>query len=562
PFTLVYNDGGGNTTLNNYTSNQTISLAPGATTTYQLVQVMDALGCSATPIGASATLVVHPYPTLAHVLSPVNAVCAGAPVSFFADGLIPNTLTTFNYTVNGQAVNATATTDASGNVTFPPAVYPAGTNNILVTAVTAHGCTTTTNLGTSFLINPQSAGCNLSVGGKAANEAGTGLEEVEVSLSGSGPGIPAFGLNNLTTGTYSFLNMIPPTANIVITPAKNDNPLNGVSTYDLVLISRHILGLDSLGSLYRMIAADATNSGSITTFDIVELRKLILGIYQKLPNNSSWRFMDASYVFPNPANPFTGPLPETRTVNNILTDHLQEDFVAVKIGDVNGSALANATAPAEERSTGSLVFELADRFLRAGESCTVRFRAAEKVLGYQFTLRFDGLQLLNVLPGPQMTLENFGLFPEALTTSFFGDQAGAFTLTFRALADGKLSDRIGVSSAITPAEAYGLQDDRLAVAIHFEQNLEPTVQGFELYQNQPNPFADRTVIAFYLPEAAATTLQVFDEMGRLRWSQSADLPTGNNSIEVDGAVLDAAGTFYYQVKTATDMAVRKMNCTR
>jgi hypothetical protein len=27
---------------------------------------------------------------------------------------------------------------------------------------------------------------------------------------------------------------------VVVTPNKNDNPLNGVSTYDLVLISRHI----------------------------------------------------------------------------------------------------------------------------------------------------------------------------------------------------------------------------------------------------------------------------------------------------------------------------------
>jgi hypothetical protein len=39
---------------------------------------------------------------------------------------------------------------------------------------------------------------------------------------------------------------------------------------DLVLISKHILGLEPLNSPYKMIAADANKSNSITTFDIVE----------------------------------------------------------------------------------------------------------------------------------------------------------------------------------------------------------------------------------------------------------------------------------------------------
>jgi hypothetical protein len=69
-------------------------------------------------------------------------------------------------------------------------------------------------------------------------------------------------------------------ADFTITPVKDDNPLNGVTTYDLVLMSKHILGIEPLGSPYKMIAADANKSNSITTFDIVELRKLILGIYK------------------------------------------------------------------------------------------------------------------------------------------------------------------------------------------------------------------------------------------------------------------------------------------
>lgn len=68
--------------------------------------------------------------------------------------------------------------------------------------------------------------------------------------------------------------------------------LQDVSTYDLLRIRRHILGIEPLDDGYRMIAADANHSNSITTYDLVELSKLILGIYTKLPQfNAPWRFV-------------------------------------------------------------------------------------------------------------------------------------------------------------------------------------------------------------------------------------------------------------------------------
>ena len=92
-----------------------------------------------------------------------------------------------------------------------------------------------------------------------------------------------------------------------------------------------------------MIAADANKSGSITTFDIVELRKLILGIYQELPNNTSWRFVDKAFAFPNPNNPFQTTFPENISVaSSCMTSHMDDDFVGVKVGDVNGTAVANS----------------------------------------------------------------------------------------------------------------------------------------------------------------------------------------------------------------------------
>lgn len=71
------------------------------------------------------------------------------------------------------------------------------------------------------------------------------------------------------------------------------------------------------------------------------MRKLVLQVIPSFTNNTSWRFVDKDYVFPNPANPFSSPFPEFFNVNNLATSQTGIDFVAVKIGDVNGTAATN-----------------------------------------------------------------------------------------------------------------------------------------------------------------------------------------------------------------------------
>ena len=72
----------------------------------------------------------------------------------------------------------------------------------------------------------------------------------------------------------------------------DNNWLSGLTTFDLVCIQKHILGLDTLENGYKMLAADANKSNSITTFDIILFRKLILGIDTVLSAYTQpWRFV-------------------------------------------------------------------------------------------------------------------------------------------------------------------------------------------------------------------------------------------------------------------------------
>jgi len=368
--------------------------------------------------------------------------------------------------------------------------------------------------------------------------------------------------NTLETGKYEFSNAVPVASNLTITPVEDDNHINGVSTFDLVLISKHILGIEPLTSPYKMIAADANKSGSITTFDIVELRKLILGVYTELPNNTSWRFVDKAYSFPNPSNPFANVFPENKSIASLNGNMTSEDFTSIKIGDLNGNAVANSLMQSEDRAAGTLVFDVQDRAVKAGETFDVTFKAAEQVQGYQFTMNFAGLDVVDVTG---LKAENYAVFAadKAMTTSVNGE-GNEFTVRFRATQAGELSKLLGVSSRITKAEAYNAGSDRLDVAFRFNGANGSVVSGvgFELYQNVPNPFVSKTTIGFNLPEATTATLTIFDETGRMLWQQKGDFAKGYNQIAVDRALLNTTGMMYYQLETQTESATRKMIQTK
>ncbi len=125
---------------------------------------------------------------------------------------------------------------------------------------------------------------------------------------------------------------------LALTPSKDTLWSNGITTLDLVMIRRHILGVETLDSPYKIIAADANKSNSITTFDLLLLQQLILGITTTIESNTSWRFVLADYVFMDALFPFDENFSEHWQGDNIASDMLNVNFIAIKIGDVNLSA--------------------------------------------------------------------------------------------------------------------------------------------------------------------------------------------------------------------------------
>lgn len=175
---------------------------------------------------------------------------------------------------------------------------------------------------------------NGSVSGVISTEENNPVGGVVVSLSGNQN-------DHIVTeedGAYGFFNL-ELFYDYTITPFKDDSPLNGLSAFDIVLLRKHILGIISLDSPYKMIAADTNGSGSVTTVDIIMMYKVILAIETAFPNVPTWRFVDADFDFPDPDNPWLTSFSEAIHLNDLNSYMSDHDFIAIKVGDLNASVV-------------------------------------------------------------------------------------------------------------------------------------------------------------------------------------------------------------------------------
>lgn len=371
----------------------------------------------------------------------------------------------------------------------------------------------------------------------------------------------------MTTPNGQFSFELPMNVDYTVTPQKDVRPLNGVSTFDLVLISKHILGSRTFNDPHQFIAADVNQSGSITAFDMVQLRRLILNLDTEFANNTSWKFVEAKYQFTT-NNPAGEDFPTLASVNNLAQD-MQMDFTAIKIGDVNGNAKTSSLVDSEDRTTkATFTIETEDRNLVAGQTYTVDFstQALTTIEGYQFTLGTGNLQFEQLINGIT-SVDNFGLHKinqGYITTSWNNQQLATsnqklttlFSITFTATTDSKLSEQLSLVDRPTAIEAYNTDGELLDVQLNLT-NTSALTKSFELYQNQPNPFVKETNIRFYLPQKSEVVLTLRDEMGRLLQEIKTTKAAGEQQISINSADLPT-GLIYYQISSEFGTQTKKM----
>lgn len=438
---------------------------------------------------------------------------------------------------------------------------------IWVAALTPAGDIVQTSVITFIDVQDNNNACDpngrvVNVGGVLATEDNQMLEEAGVSLVGSE-------YHQITNkdGVFNFKNMIPG-GQYKVTPVKNDDFLNGVSTFDLVMIQRHILDIKSLSSPYKSIAADANKDGKITASDLSEIRKLILGIKENFSNNTSWRFVDKNYKFVDAKNAQGEAFPEVYQIDQLNTD-MKTDFIAVKVGDVSGDAKTNNfTNNIETRTKSQLVLSTDNVSFDLGQTVTIPVKVADlaNISGMQFTLDFnsDLLSLVGINPGAlNVNDSNFGL--NDIHNGLLGvswntgkamkldANATLFTVTFMTREKGNISDAIQINSNIIRSEAYDANDEVMNVTWRVNNSKE----GFELYQNNPNPFKQVTTIDFNLPEDMTAQFIINDVTGKVIKTLSIQGNKGHNKVEFNHDNLPA-GILYYTIQAGDFVATKKM----
>ena len=380
-------------------------------------------------------------------------------------------------------------------------------------------------------------------------------------------------------GWYHFPD-VPADASCQLKPYKNDDLRNGVTTYDLIKITKHILADEMLDSPYKIIAADANRSGAVTTFDVVLIRKVILHVSDEFPNNNSWRFLPAGYEFTDPTDPFLNALPEYVWINNLSQDVYGHNFIGIKIGDVNGSATVGFNGDGlEDRKGEGLLLAANDGFFEKDQMITVPIFTENEISleALQATLEYDPkkLDFKRVIPAG-LAIENTDyarIGPGSVTLSWMpqGDTPEGrilfshdtlFYVQFQIRTSTSLSGVVFINSTKTPAIAYENGGNPLNVKWRIHK-IPHTMEVdaaifFRLEQNTPNPFGNETVIRFFLKEKMKAQLEIFDLAGRKTIAKNEEMDAGWHETKISKEMIGSSGIYFYQLTTPYGAERRKM----
>ncbi len=393
---------------------------------------------------------------------------------------------------------------------------------------------------------------------------------VQVQLLGSNLGSQSTD----DSGNYTFPPM-PYGGSYSVMPGLNTDARKGVTTLDLILLQKHLLGIHELDNPYTMIAADANHSGTISAMDIVVLRKLILGITDTIQNNTSWRFVDAAYQFDSPANPFAEDFSESYHISTLAGNMQHVDFVAIKVGDLNGSAMGDLqnNSVSQRNTPSEIPMYLQDHAFDRGESAimTLYCDKLTSLEGMQFTLSWDP-ELLDIVPlnneGVDLSESNWnaglldrGKLPVSWTRlDAQGNPIVRQVVKFRITGKSRvaLSEAgLRIDSSITQEEAE--LTDGTPVQVHLDiLPLTSGAHGLLVYQNRPNPFTHKSIIPVVLPEATQVSLQVYQTDGKLVYQDKIDGRKGYNEFMVDAYALGGNGVYTYRVSTTSEYRTLRM----
>ena len=309
----------------------------------------------------------------------------------------------------------------------------------------------------------------------------------------------------LEDGYYNFVE-IPPGA-IDISAKLPMHPAERVTTYDLLRIGQHLLGVQPLGDPLLLLAADVNKSGSISAFDLTAIRRVILGLDPAFSGEHEAATLGAYHPFSDAGAPWADANNWGTSFPYVSENMMSNDISVIKLGDINPDAFLRP------RGASQLVLE--DRFVTAGKTVEILVRN-----DYQSAIA--GLQLAIIANG-QLSVaaadDNFDLLANnvngALRMSIIQEMLQGepiMSWTFTPSASGMLSELIQISDDI-PNESYLVENNQPSqlALLWNSNNAEGSLAEINAF---PNPFDNYLSISARLTKKGRHMLRVLDMTGR------------------------------------------------
>lgn len=510
----------------------------------------------------SAQFTLQFDPTVASYSGFTNPAIASINGNSFGQTQIANGVLTFAW----SQPNVTPVTLSDGTVLFTLRFQVAGIGGTFTPIQFVNSPTPLEFVDQSFIplsswaVNPgRIEVLNLSsISGSLNLPNGVGIRSATISASGFSDESVQSAIN----GTYSI--NLPEGQLYTISPSKGNDTLvaNGITTLDVILIQRHILGTLLLNSPYKIIAGDVNLSGTVTSADINLINAIILANINQYPSGLFWSFVPDDYIFSSPNNPF--PFPSSRNYPSI-SGAVNEDYFGVKLGDVNYSynnALARLSA-----ATDSVSLYIENKTVQEESTINVPIRVKNfsNMAGFQLALEWNPQVLsfnevnsnnggLAVNVGATQStsgLLNINWIDPNSSVATIEEDSSLFVITFDVI--GAVGTNSAINIVSSPTAPIELINENLEVAAYgilngnIEVNIPSSTQKmldnqFKIY---PNPVNDNIQISC---EACLHienyTMSLFNSIGQIVYQiENKSFPT---TFSIDNSLSN--GLYFFVIE--------------
>ncbi|MEO0338871.1 MAG: T9SS type A sorting domain-containing protein, partial [Bacteroidota bacterium] len=399
-------------------------------------------------------------------------------------------------------------------------------------------------------------GAFVEVAGIIQDPSGAPIANSMVQLSGDNP---SYQMSN-DNGEFYF-----PRVNVghdySFIPSKEDDLLKGVSTLDIIYITKHILGVKVFDSPYQYLAADINQSSSISTYDAILLRKAILRLDPEVNKMAGWRFVDAKVQFSDEENPWEAYQAPVININNLDVDRYDLRFVGIKMGDV--SSAGDLRSAEQSGAPYHLVGE--NKYLQAGETQILEFSldATEAFDGLQFAFSLDpssisSYEIVEGLGKANNFIKQDRNHFVVSWDKYSGQQSILPNTILKVAVTAKkatwTSNALRLNAGILTSEAYTNSSSH-DLLLQWNELAGTSLTNWSA-KVFPNPFEDNLNVTIHSLLPGAMNIELIDVSGKVFYSSKFSVSKGEQTIFLDVESRLPAGVYLLRM-TQNDLILTK-----